>query len=96
MMPPRVHSDDFLQHLLHPAITKSQLKRLFSEYQFVSNALGDEKCYTLPVPVTPASFQVSHFSIKELSVISAYDPNFKEMNDPKKGFNMDGAESAMP
>lgn len=83
MKPPAVARDDFLDHLMHPAISKVKLKRFFSEYQFAREVLGDEDFYDLPEVVKPACFNVRPFSHDDLSIIGAYDQHYNEMNDPK-------------
>ena len=83
MKPPAADSDDFLDHLTHPAISKVQLKRFFSEYQFARDVLGEEDFYDLPEVVKPVGFNVRPFSHDDLSIIGAYDQHYNEMNDPK-------------
>jgi hypothetical protein len=73
---------------MHPAISKTQLRRFFSEYQFAADILGDESFCALPVVVHPTEFQVRPFSTEELSTIGAYNEHSKEMNDPKKGLGV--------
>ena len=85
MKPPRSSDEDFTQKLLSPLMSKSRLKKLFSEYQFVADSLEDEDFYTLPARVTSASLNVDPFSTEELAIITAYDSHSNEMSDPKKG-----------
>jgi hypothetical protein len=73
MMVPDVEAD-FVKQLMHPAISKAQLKTFFAKYEFVVDTLGDEEFYALPEPVTPAPFKVARFSAEELGIINAYDP----------------------
>jgi len=88
MKPPCADDDGFCEHLMHPPISKVQLKRFFSEYQFAANVLGDESFCALPQVVHPAEFQMKPFSTEELSLIAAYPEHAKEMNDPKKGLGV--------
>lgn len=74
--------DDLGKHLMHPAISKAQLKIFFAEYEFIAATLGDDAFYALPEPVTPAPFRVDRFSAEELTIINAYDAD--EMGDAKK------------
>jgi hypothetical protein len=77
--PPAVDSDSFLKHLIHPAMSKVQLKKFFSEYAFVTDVIGDDNFYDLPERVIPARFEVKPFSHEELSVIGAYAEHYMEM-----------------
>jgi hypothetical protein len=86
MKPPCSSDDDFTRKLLHPPMSKSRLKTLFSEYQFVTDTLDDENFYTLPARVRSASYNMVPFSTDELAIIKAYDSHSDEMSDPKKGF----------
>jgi hypothetical protein len=88
MKPPRASDEDFARRLLHPSMSKARLNKLFSEYQFVADTLGDEEFYTLPEPIKPASFKVHSFSAEELAIIDAYSEHSSEMNDPKKGIGI--------
>jgi hypothetical protein len=82
MKPPPSSDEDFARKLLHPLISKSRLKKLFSEYQYVTDTLEDEDFYTLPASVRSASFSVAPFSTQELDTIKAYDNT--AMSDSKK------------
>jgi|ERR1700730_1837251 hypothetical protein len=82
MKPPPSSDGDFARKLLHPLISKSRLKKLFSEYQYVTDTLEDEDFYTLPASVRSASFSVAPFSTQELNSIKAYDNT--AMSDSKK------------
>jgi hypothetical protein len=88
LKPPCADDDEFCEHLMHPQISKVQLKRFFSEYQFAANVLGDESFCALPKVVCPAEFQMKPFSPEELSIIVAYGEHSNEMNDPKKGLGV--------
>jgi hypothetical protein len=86
MMVPDADDDDFVKHLMHPAISKAQLKTFFAEYQFIADTLGDEEFYALPGPVIAAPFKVKPFSTEELAIINAYDPN--EMSDSTRDLGL--------
>jgi hypothetical protein len=92
MKPPCANDAGFCEHLMHPHISKAQLKRFFSEYQFAADVLGDESFCTLPQVVRPAEFQMKPFSAEELSIIAAYEEDSKTMNDPKKGLGVGPAD----
>jgi hypothetical protein len=89
--PPSVE-DDFLKHLIHPKVSGVKLKRFFSEYEFISDQLGDDNFYSLPIVVKPVRLEVRPFSDDELAIIRAYDENYMEMNEG--GVDSDHGEGA--
>jgi hypothetical protein len=78
MKPPSTDSE-FIERLMHPAMSARKLKKFFSEYAFVADVIGDDNFYDLPERVVPARFEVKPFSHEELSVIGAYGEHYMEM-----------------